>query len=306
MRRNDFARAWQLTDDHLAALRASRRDKHSGERHHQRIWCGESLHQQHVLVRCYHGLGDTIQFARFLPLLRSMARSVSLWVQPPLQPLLASMNAVDCMLPLHDGTPDAVYDVDIEIMELAHALRADARMITPQGPYLSVDAGVLDPLEPTKRLSVGLVWDVGDWDKRRRVPPALLSSLAKISFVDLLSLQLGTSRGEAADIPARDIATTQIENLAHRLKQLDLVITVDTMVAHLAGALGVPCWTMLHADCDWRWPRDQATTIWYPSMRLFHQRDAGDWSGVVDEIAAALERLASDKAKKTIALATGS
>jgi ADP-heptose:LPS heptosyltransferase len=88
----------------------------------------------------------------------------------------------------------------------------------------------------------------------------------------------------ARSIPAQDIATSDIDSLAGLIQKLDLIITVDTMVAHLAGALGAPVWTMLHADCDWRWPAHGRNTLWYPTMKLFHQQSAGDWAGVIEEI----------------------
>jgi ADP-heptose:LPS heptosyltransferase len=88
----------------------------------------------------------------------------------------------------------------------------------------------------------------------------------------------------ASRIPAKDVAVPEIEALAARIVALDLVITVDTMVAHLAGALGAPVWTMLRRNCDWRWPVIGRETIWYPTMRLFHQKRAGDWTDVIEEV----------------------
>jgi ADP-heptose:LPS heptosyltransferase len=87
----------------------------------------------------------------------------------------------------------------------------------------------------------------------------------------------------AATIPAEDIATPDLASLATAIMSLDLIITVDTMVAHLAGALGAPVWTMLQADCDWRWPKTSRQSIWYPTMRLSHQTVRGEWSNVIEE-----------------------
>jgi hypothetical protein len=288
MRRREFARAWQISDDSLRDLLVSPQPKHSGERHHQRIWRGETLAGQRVLVRCYHGLGDTIQFIRFIPHLRRLARQVILWVQPELLPLIGTVDGIDIALPLHDGMPDADYDIDIEIMELAHALRADAAVIERCVPYLSAKRrDVIAP--PSMRRRVGLVWEVGDWDKRRSVPPELLGDLLKDTGVELYALQQGPGRDDSGRIPATDIAVTDITALASLIIQLDLVITVDTMVAHLAGALGAPVWTMLHADCDWRWPQNETRSVWYPTMRLFHQTCASEWQPVVARIAEALK-----------------
>src|SRR5437588_313197 len=121
LRRNEFEQAWELSDRSLGEYRLSGAIKYAGERHFQRIWQGEDLTKKSVLVRCYHGLGDTIQFVRFAKPLREIAREVIIWSQPELLPLVREVEGVDHVLPLHDGTPDASFDVDIEVMELAHA-----------------------------------------------------------------------------------------------------------------------------------------------------------------------------------------
>jgi hypothetical protein len=283
MRAGDFDRAWHISDRNLHIHCESGALKHEGERHHQRIWRGESLERKRVLVRCYHGLGDTIQFIRFARPLRKIASEVVVWCQPELVSLLGDVEGVDSVLPLHDGAPGVPYDVDIEIMELAHALRASSRMISDGLPYLPARE------RPEYRrsqapLSIGLVWEAGDWDRRRCVPPRLLGLLASETGAGLFSLQQGPARRAASTIPAQDIATSDINSLAGLIGELDLIITVDTMVAHLAGALGARVWTMLHADCDWRWPARGRNTLWYPTMKLFHQQSSGDWAGVIEEI----------------------
>src|SRR3954467_12104324 len=114
MRAGHFERAWAINDSALARRIAERTSKHEGPRHLQHIWRGEPLEGARVLVRCYHGLGDTLQFIRFAEPLRRIAREVSFWVQPELLRLVATARGVDRVLPLHDGTPDVEYDVDIE------------------------------------------------------------------------------------------------------------------------------------------------------------------------------------------------
>src|SRR5436305_9177104 len=136
MRAHDFARAWAINEDDLARRIAENAPKHQGPRHLQHIWRGEPLAGARVLVRCYHGLGDTLQFIRFAAPLRKIAREVTVWVQPELLPLVERVEGVDRALPLHDGAPHVDYDVDIEIMELAFALRATRNMIA-RVPYLA-------------------------------------------------------------------------------------------------------------------------------------------------------------------------
>jgi hypothetical protein len=281
LRRNDYQRAWELSDRSLTEYCLSGAIKHAGERHHQRIWRGEDFTHKAVLVRCYHGLGDTIQFIRFAKPLREIARKVIVWVQPELLSLVAEVEGVDQVIPLHDGTPDAEFDVDIEVMELAHALRVTPQLITNRVPYLP---RLICNKSANSQLSIGIVWQAGNWNDRRSAPSHLFARLLEKSDARLFSLQQGPGRASAATIPAEDVATPDLKTLAARITSLDLIITVDTMVAHLAGAIGVPVWTMLHLECDWRWPETARHTIWYPSMKLFHQKKADDWSNVVDEM----------------------
>src|SRR5690349_6954903 len=139
MQCGNFARAWEVSDTDLRARLATRRPLHTGPRHLQHIWDGRPLADKRVLVRCYHGLGDTMQFIRFAAPLRKMAREVLVWAQPPLLPLLATAAGVDRVLPLHDGTPEVDFDCELEIMELAHALRIDEQTIPCAVPYILVD-----------------------------------------------------------------------------------------------------------------------------------------------------------------------
>jgi hypothetical protein len=238
MRRGDFAAAWAIGDD-ILGTRTPRGDI---PRHEQSIWDGTPLDGRRVLIRCYHGLGDTIMFARFIPLVERVASEVIVWAQASLIPLLETMGTRATFLPLHDGMPECEYDVDVEIMELAHVFRVTPETI-PRPPYLHVDA--------PRRGGVGVQWRAGDWDPRRSVPAELFDG---IPFV---SLDAGTP-----------LKTAQL------MRSLDLVVTVDTMTAHLAGALDVPTWTLLPAECDWRWMDDREDTPWYPSMRLFRYAKA--------------------------------
>jgi hypothetical protein len=285
MRAGDFERAWAINDRDLTMLAYP--PKHTGPRHLQRIWRGEDLTGKHVLVRCYHGLGDTIQFLRFMRPLRDIARSVTVWCQSELLPLVQRAAGVDRAFALHDGAPDVDFEVDIEIMEVPHAIKARREHVEMRAPYVSLPPAVEPTLPHERGLAVGLVWEVGNWDKRRTVPPALLGHLA-VPGVTLCSLQRGARTCELAEIGARDVSTPDVTVLGHHLRRLDLLICVDTMVAHLAGALGRDAWVMLHADCDWRWPSAGSHSFWYPSLQLFHQRTPGDWDLVLAEARKAL------------------
>jgi hypothetical protein len=288
MRTGEFDRAWTITDRDLATYCQAHGDKHTGPRHLQRIWQGEELRNRRVLVRCYHGLGDTIQFARFLPPLAELSGGLVVWCQPELLPLIERVEGVDRAIALHDGTPEADFDVDIEIMEIPHAIRASRDLIELRRPYLTLPPRpILRSIVRREALGVGLVWEVGNWDKRRAVPAQLLENLNGRG-IELYSLQRGAAPDEVDQIGARDVSTPDIVELGYRLGELDLVVSVDTMVVHLAGALGHEPWVMLHADCDWRWPSRGGVSLWYPRARLFHQRLAGDWADVIDDVRSAL------------------
>jgi hypothetical protein len=284
MRAGEWDAAWRLSDAALAA-RGGARDW-TLPRHLQTVWDGTPLAGKRVLVRCYHGLGDTIQFIRLVAPLRTIARDVTVWAQPALIPLLATMPDAPRLLPLHDGTPDAQFDTDIEIMELAHALRITPATLPSATPYLH------PPPRPRAAspgtLAVGLVWRAGDWDGRRSVPPALLRQLAAIPGVALHLLQRGPGLAEAPPGLGQDSGTDDVLEAASRIAALDLVVSIDSMPAHLAGALGVPVWLLLAHDADWRWMHGRVDSPWYPTMRLFRQARAGDWSAPLAQVAAAL------------------
>lgn len=301
MRRGDWAAAWRISDRLLRA-RAGRRCCRR-PRHQQSIWDGRPLAGQRVLVRCYHGLGDTVQFIRFAPRLRSIAAEVAVWAQPPLIPLLRTARGIDRLLPLHDGAPDLDYDVDIELMELPYALRLAPRDLPGEVPYLgprthaapegqgsSRRRGSLRGQGSPRRLRVGIVWQAGDWDPRRSIPLPLLEQhlIERTPGVSWCVMQRGPAlaawRNGRARMPRIDGITSEVRELG----RLDLLVTVDTLSAHLAGALGAPVWTLLPAAPDWRWMQAGVRTPWYPTMRLWRQRPGEGWEPVLDRVFDAL------------------
>ncbi len=316
MRRGDFAAAWAINDAALAARAAAGHPScwHL-PRHQQPVWDGSPMADRRVLVRCYHGLGDTVQFIRFAAPLRRLAAEVVVWVQPPLCELVATADGVDRVLPLNDGSPDVAYDVDVEVMELPHLFRADLGTLPATVPYLHVDcpasrlagplagggrgpqAGRLNGGDEINRhsgrLAVGVVWRAGDWDDRRSVPVELLAErLGAVPGVDWHALQHGPAGRPASFGVPSDVSTPAATAAA--MRSVDLVVTVDSFPAHLAGALGVPVWTLLHADADWRWMTGRPDSPWYPTMRLFRQAAdrPGDWGPVLDRVTADLQDLA--------------
>lgn len=286
MYRGEFEAAWEISDA-LLHSRAGVPCWHL-PRHMQYVWDGRPLDGKHVLVRCYHGLGDTIQFIRYARLVQAVAAEVVVWVQDALIPLLRTMRGTDRILALHDGDPGVAYDVDVEVMELPHVFRTTLGTLPADVPYLHVEpAG----LERNNRLAVGIVWRAGDWDQGRSVPFRFLAPLAEVPGITLHVVQRGSGLADRHDGFGIISGSDDLLEAARIIRGLDLLISVDSMPAHLAGALGVPVWTLLHAGADWRWMKGRDRTPWYPTMRLFRQQRGGEWAPVIARVAGELEKL---------------
>jgi len=275
MRRGDFAQAWAIAADALARRDPATRDDPRLPYHLRWVWDGRSIDGRDVLVRCYHGLGDTLMFARFLPLLARRSASVTVEMQSRLLPLFRGFPGIDRLVPFDEAAPLPVRDCDLEIMELPLALRAgpgDA----PSPPYLAATPARLPPG------TAALCWQAGDWDAGRSVPETLFRRLCTGPAVSLVA-------GPTA-LPVLDPrgCPMDMEATARLVAGASLVVTVDTMVAHLAGALGRPVRLLLRHDPDWRWPVASDRTPWYPSMRLYRQPAPGDWGAVIARLAADL------------------
>jgi hypothetical protein len=296
MRRGEFEKAWQISDAALAA-RAGIPCWHL-PRHLQYIWNGQPLDGRRVLVRCYHGLGDTIQFIRYAPMVAARAAELVVWAQEPLLPLLRLVDGIDRLLPLHDGQPGEKYDIDVEIMELPHIFRTTLQTIPAIIPYLHITP--VFPYPRGSKMTVGLVWKSGDWDDRRSVPFQRLKPLFEIAGIQFIILQAGAVSAGWEEGYGNYPGEFTLQEFAALLRGLDLLLTVDSMPAHLGGALGVPVWALLHADADWRWMEGREDSPWYPGMRLFRQKVAGNWEGVVERVVTALkEELPVDGARPT-------
>jgi hypothetical protein len=279
----DFEAAWSTSDRilarHIAHPRADL------PRHLQSVWNGTALHGQRVLVRCYHGLGDSVQFIRYVGLARSIAREVTVWAQAALVPLFRTVAGIDRLLPLHDGVPEVDYDVDVEVMELPFVFRTTLSTIPASVPYLTATPASFDD---GFGLRVGIVWRAGDWDTRRSIPFEALDQLLNVPGPRWYQLQFGVKPHERHPRLAMTYDTTLLE-LACLMRGLDLVISIDSLPAHLAGALAVPIWTLLPHDADWRWLEHRCDSPWYPTMRLFRQPALGDWHAVIREVREALD-----------------
>lgn len=296
MRRGDWEEAWRLTDRVELPRREAQRQPGFVRHPNHLCWDGTPFAGRSVLVRCEHGLGDTLQFIRFVPTLARIAREVHVMIQPLLLELFAGAPELGTV---HNGWtdwwPPPPHDVEIEIMELAYALRVTPDTVPPPYPHLAerVRGKLPGALPEDGTLRVGLVWAASDWDTTRSVPLAQLEPLLRVPGVRCFSLQQGRAAEdpliERLPLQALSRRTQDIAAAAAAMLELDLVVTIDNMVAHLAGMLGRPTWVLLKREADWRWMDDRDDSPWYPTVRLFRQERDGDWYSVVSQVVAALE-----------------
>ena len=268
-----FDRAWAESD--LIAGRDSP-DPH-------RFWDGQPFDGKRVIIRCLHGLGDTIQFIRYAPMIRRVAQRVIVECPPELVRLIQRVDGVDDVISWGDGTPAIApgWDSQVEINELPRVFHATEKTIPRVVPYIKVTRPSVGS-RPNKR--VGLVWNSSQWNPARSVSlELLLDSLGGADW-DLVSLQFGCDQDRLPSLcPDRsDVLDTAVHMLS-----LDLVVTVDTMTAHLAGALSLPVWVILPFEADWRWMLNRSDSPWYPTMRLFRQQAQGDWPSALEQLSRA-------------------
>lgn len=262
-------------------------------------WQGEPLQGRSLLLRAEQGLGDTLQFIRFAPLLLALGGNIVIEVQPPLLPLLADPDAPLRWVPQGPDLPADAWGCDcyLPLLSLPHVLQLDDRHLAAIGaaPYLDVPQHYREkwaqrlPASSTRR--IGLVWAGNSRhpnDQERSCPLTALAPLLEAPRVEWVSLQKPTPSNLPAALLDLGPELEDFADAAAALARLDLVITVDTAIAHLAGALGRPAWVLLAADADWRWPRQGATSPWYPSLTLYRQKMPGQWLPLLDYLAGLL------------------
>jgi tetratricopeptide (TPR) repeat protein len=269
-------------------------------------WNGTDPAGKTLLLTSEQGFGDTLQFVRFAPLLAARGARVLVQTQPALMKLLASAPGVSGVVSNEDQAPAC--DAHLPLLSLGGALGIDAASIPDHVPYLAADPAEAAAIESVwapyrGTLNVGLSWAgrrAHGNDRRRSCPLDVLAPLLELPGVTWFSLQRDDGEDQIASVPgARNMvqleARRNFDGKAALIDALDLVISVDTSNAHLAGALAQPLWVLLPFAPDWRWQLERADNPWYPTARLFRQKEPGGWRGVVDEIRHAL---ASEMAKR--------
>lgn len=258
------------------------------------IWDGWDLKGKTILLQAEQGMGDMIQFIRYVPLVLQHRGHIILECHPPLVRLFAAIAGIKNVVAIGEKLP--YFDVYIPLLSLPRILGTTLETIPRQIPYLSALESVSFPLEtPAKSyLKVGLVWAGNPehpGDRKRSTSLQQFLPIFDVSDITFYSLQKGSKAAEINEIPPTinlvDLSS-QINDFADTaavIAQLDLVITVDTAVAHLAGAMGKPVWVLLCYNADWRWMSDREDSPWYPSVRLFRQNRPGDWQELLERVA---------------------
>ena len=296
--RGDLGEGW---DEYEWRLRSTER---KGPRFPERPWQGENPAGKHIYVQAEQGFGDTLHFARYIPLLVARARQVTLRAHQQLVALLR--ESLPGVTVLGDRADPAPYDYDAVLLSLPRLFKTRLETIPAELPYLRVPTATRQRWQ--KRLAaldgikIGMVWAGNPEhanDARRSLALSLLSPLFAVLGTSFASLQVGP---RATDIKKLKRSKSSILDLSPQLTDfvetagavaaLDLVITVDTSVAHLAGALGKPVWLLLPSVTDWRWMLNREDSPWYPSMRLFRQRESGHWPDVIARMVVELQRVA--------------
>jgi tetratricopeptide (TPR) repeat protein len=271
-------------------------------------WDGAALDGKTILLHAEQGLGDTLQFIRYARLVKERGGRVLFGCQKPLVKLLSSTPGVDQIVAQNTELPS--FDTYIQLMSLPAIFKTTEKTIPAEVPYILPDAGLLEKwrqeFSQRPTFKVGVVWQGNkDYkgDKWRSIPLKQFTTLAQVQGVEFFSLQKGYGseqldgvKGEMpiTDLgPRLDVETAPFMDTAAVMKNLDLLITSDTSVVHLAGALGVPIWVALPFLPDWRWLLNREDNPWYPTMRLFRQNQRGNWPEVFERIAHALQEKVS-------------
>ena len=261
-------------------------------------WQGEAVNGRTVLLHAEQGLGDTIQFCRYAALVAARGGRVILQTPRPLLSALSGVKGVDRLIAA--GAPLPAFDVHCPLMSLPHIFGTRLATIPAPLAYIPVEEAKRRNwrqfFSPATGRKIGLVWAGNPQhgnDRNRSLPFAAFAPLWNIPGVRWYSLQVGERRADLDAAPPGVIEDLSpylddFAETAAAISQLDLVLTVDTSVAHLAGAIGRPTWVMLPFAPDWRWLMGRQDSPWYPSVRLFRQDRRGAWESVIHSIEAAL------------------
>lgn len=283
-----FELAWQQSD---AIRRRGAADPH-------RFWTGAPIAGKRIIVRCLHGLGDSVQMLRYLTLLQQCCAAVTVELPPRLLPLASRFRSMGHAISWDTEEPQPAWDLQVEVMELPYLFRTTANDLPLEQGYLVPPAPLVREVSVAmglKRLPrVGVVWSASEWDPSRVLPWDCLERILATPAVEFWDLQGGEQHALGRTVPAlartRDAAVLGegVLPLAAVIANLDLLLTVDTLAAHLAGAAGKQAWVLLQARADWRWMHERDDSPWYPALRLWRQTVQDDWDTLTTRVCNAL------------------
>jgi tetratricopeptide (TPR) repeat protein len=287
----DFDRGWRDYESR------HRRKKNAPRDFPQPIWRGEPLNGERILLHSEQGFGDSIQLLRYVPLVQAVGGRVILDVPSSLLRLAAGIPGCESVVATEEQPPP--FDWHCPLMSLPLAFKTSIATIPSHVPYLKAPEQAKRDADKIKwvdhDLRVGLVWSGNPKyaeDRNRSISLSQFSSLIHLEGVQFYSLQMGPAASQLGHvgIPVVDLqsAIQDMADTAAMIAQLDLVITVDTSVAHLAGSLAKPTWVLLPYAPDWRWLMDRQDSPWYPTVRLFRQPKFGDWQSVMERVGSEL------------------
>lgn len=261
------------------------------------LWRGEPLENRTLLLHWEQGFGDTLMFVRYAPMVKRLGARVLLLAQPELAGLVATCPGVDEVVA--EGGPLPPFDLHLPLLSLPHRFQTDLDSIPSQTPYLDVPAcvpnrgGISECLAKGQdHVRIGIAWagsPIHPRDSERSVPPETFRPLQALPNVSWHALQPGIL--ELPPLPGLVSLAPFLSNFsdtAFALRGMDLVITVDSAMAHLAGALGIPTLLLVSYLPDWRWMMGRVDSPWYPTMRIYRQADPGDWGPVIERVLADL------------------
>lgn len=270
-------------------------------------WNGEQVTAKTLLIVTEQGAGDTLMMMRYLPLLKQRGFDrLQVYCQPELVRLFQTIPEVDKVSSKADPLDLNGFDYYCPMMSSPYLFKTGLDNIPATVPYLKIPEAEWSKwrslLEGLSGLKVGLVWGGSNdnlVDKDRSIPISNFSTLATIRGMHLISLQKGEQAVQLAELGADCIDFMEMchdyLDTAALIMELDLVISVDTSVAHLAGALGKPVWLLNRFGSEWRWMLDREDSPWYPTMRIFNQKEAGNWAPVIDAVVVELKSLIAKK-----------
>jgi Flp pilus assembly protein TadD len=296
----DLAEGWEDFEWRFKLDEWHRALHYGAEDSRQRLWTGDQpIAGKTLLVRPEQGYGDFVQFARYIPMLRSLGANTIVETLPRLVPLLATLDC-DATI-IEAGRPLPPFDLFCPIMSLPRAFRTRLETVPAKVPYLFADpqkqSRCLERLGGKTAPRIGLVWSGSPKHPADRLRSVALQSLEPVlrQPLEFHALQKDISLTDAALMSAfrirpHDEEQDDFSDAAALIACMDLVVTVDTAVVHIAGAMGAPVWVMLSWMADWRWLLDRADSPWYPTATLFRQKERGDWAGAVEALATQLRR----------------